>query len=258
MSNTGKVGNQTYQKIKTILVSQPKPTHSAFFKLEEKYGLKIDWRQFIQVEPVDVKTYRKTRIKPDEYSAIIFTSKNSIDHFFRMCEELRMTMSQDTKYFCLSEAIANYLQKFIIYRKRKVLVGKRTIMDMDAAFQKHKDQLKFLLPCSNLGSKNVSKYLDDNGFDWTSAMMYQTVSADLSDLDNVTYDVLVFYSPLGLTSLIENFPKFKQNNTRIAVYGKSTCKAVKDLGFDINIKAPEPDVPSMTVALENYLKISNK
>lgn len=258
MSNTGKVENQTYQKIKTILVSQPKPTHSAFFKLEEKYGLKIDWRPFIQVEPVDVKSYRKLRIKPDEFSGIIFTSKTSIDHFFRLCEELRISMSQDTKYFCLSEAIANYLQKFIVYRKRKVLVGKRTIMDMDAAFQKHKDQLNFLLPCSNLGSRDVSKYLDDNEFTWTSALMYKTVSSDLSDLDDVTYDVLVFYSPLGLQSLMENFPKFEQSGTRIAVYGKSTCKAVKELGLAINIKAPEPDVPSMTVALENYLKISNK
>lgn len=258
MSNTGKVGNQTYHQIKTILVSQPKPTHSAFFKLEEKYGLKIDWRPFIHVEPVDVKAYRKTRIKPDEFSGIIFTSKTAIDHFFRLCEELRISMSQDTKYFCLSEAIANYLQKFIVYRKRKVLVGKRTIMDMDAYFQKHKEQLKFLLPCSNLGSKNVSKYLDDNNFDWTSALMYETVSSDLSDLDDVTYDVLVFYSPLGLESLMKNFPEFEQHQTRIAVYGKSTCKAVKKLGLDINIKAPEPDVPSMAVALENYLKLSNR
>jgi len=256
-SNSEAVG-ESYKKIKTILVSQPKPERSPYFKLEEKYNLQIDWRPFIHVEEVNNKDFRKTRIKPDEFSAIIFTSKNSIDHFFRMCEEMRIKMSQDTKYFCKSEAISNYLQKFIVYRKRKVFTGKRTIDDLKPALNKHKDKEKFLLPCSNLGSQSFSKFLTENGFDWKDAMMYQTVSSDLSDLSDVFYDVLVFFSPLGLKSLLENFPDFKQNDTRIAVYGKTTIAAVEELGLTPNIMAPAPETPSMTMALEKYLVTSNK
>ncbi len=258
MSSNSKAVGGTYKKIKTILVSQPKPERSPYYELEKKYGLQIDWRPFIHVEGVDNKAFRKTRIKPDEYSAIIFTSKNSIDHFFRICEEMRIKMSQETKYFCLSEAISNYLQKFIVYRKRKVFTGKRTIEDLKIALNKHKEKETFLLPCSNLGSKKVSTYLTDNGFNWQDAMMYQTVSSDLSDLEDVFYDVLVFFSPLGLKSLVENFPDFKQNDTRIAVYGTSTIAAVNDLGLTPNIKAPAPETPSMTMALERYLEVSNK
>lgn len=246
-----------YKKIKTILVSQPKPERSPYYKLEESYGLTIDWRQFIHVEPVDSKDFRKTKIKPDGYTAIIFTSKLSIDHFFRICEDLRIKVSGDMKYFCLTEAIANYLQKFITYRKRKVFVGKRTVYDLEAAFMKHKDKEKFLLPCSNLGSKNVSNFLTEKGFDWQDAMMYRTVSSDLSDLSDVKYDVLIFFSPLGIKSLYENFPEFTQDATRIAVFGNSTSKEVLDRGLIIDIKAPSPESPSMTMALENYLKISN-
>ncbi|NNE28996.1 MAG: uroporphyrinogen-III synthase, partial [Saprospiraceae bacterium] len=195
---------------------------------------------------------------PDEYSAIIFTSKNSIDHFFRICDEMRVKMSQDTKYFCLSEAIANYLQKFIVYRKRKVFAGKRTIADLKNQMNKHKAKEKFLMPVSNLGAKRTTDYLNEHEFDWKDALMYRTVCSDLSDLSDVTYDVLVFFSPLGINSLYENFPDFKQKATRIAVYGNSTKKSVLEHGLDINIMAPAPDVPSMTMALEKYLKVSNK
>ncbi|MEL7020441.1 MAG: uroporphyrinogen-III synthase, partial [Bacteroidota bacterium] len=208
-------------------------------------------------EPVTAKEFRKQRIRPDEYSAIIFTSKNSIDHFFRICEDMRIQMSQETKYFCLSEAIANYLQKFIIYRKRKVFAGKRTIQDLATAMKKHRAKEKFLLPCSNLGAKAVSKFLDDNDFNWQDALMYRTVSSDLSDLSDVTYDVLVFFSPLGITSLYENFPDFKQNDTRLAVFGNTTSKAVIERGLKINIKAPAPETPSMTMALEKYIQKAN-
>ncbi|MBR9922042.1 MAG: uroporphyrinogen-III synthase [Bacteroidetes bacterium] len=258
MAANGKAKAEIYKKVKTILVSQPKPERSPYYELEKKYGLQIDWRPFIHVEGVDVKEFRKTRIRPDEYTAIIFTSKNSVDHFFRICEDMRIKMSQDTKYFCLSEAIANYLQKFIVYRKRKVFVGKRKIEDLRTSMMKHKDKEKFLLPCSNLGAKQVSNFLDENGFDWQDAMMYQTVSSDLSDLSDVTYDVLVFFSPLGIKSLYENFPDFTQNDTRMAIYGNSTSKAVEDHGLTINIKAPMPEIPSMTMALEKYLQVSNK
>jgi len=249
---------ETYKKVKSILISQPKPERSPYYDLEKKYDLQIDWRQFIQVEPVSSKDFRKNRIRPDEYSAIIFTSKNAIDHFFRICEEMRIKMSQETKYFCISEAIANYLQKFIVYRKRKVFTGKRKITDLKSYLVKYKATEKFLMPCSNLGAKSVSAFLDELELDWQDAMMYQTVSSDLSDLSDVLYDVLVFFSPLGITSLYENFPDFKQNETRIAVFGNSTSKAVEDRGLDINIQAPAPDTPSMTMALEKYLQNSNK
>lgn len=257
MASSGQVKEETYKRVRTILVSQPKPEKSPYYELEKKYGLQIDWRPFIHVEAVCVKDFRKNRIRPDEFSAVIFTSKNSIDHFFRICEELRVKMSVDTKYFCITEAIANYLQKFIIYRKRKVFVGERAIDDLGPYLKKHKTE-KFLLPCSNLGAKEVTQYLDENGFDWKDALMYNTVSSDLSDLSDVTYDVLVFFSPQGIESLYENFPDFKQNETRIAVFGNSTRHAVEEKGLTANIKAPAPEAPSMTMALDLYLQKSNK
>jgi uroporphyrinogen-III synthase len=257
MAANGKVQEETYKPVKTILISQPKPERSPYYDLEQKYDLTIDWRPFIHVEGVSAKEFRKAKIKPDEYTAVILTSKNAIDHYFRICEEMRIKVSQDMKYFCLSEAIANYLQKFIVYRKRKVFVGKRTIQDLAPALKKHKKE-KFLLPCSNLGAKQVSSYLKENSFDWQDAMMYQTVSSDLSDLSDVTYDVLVFFSPLGIKSLYENFPDFKQNDTRMAVFGNSTSKEVEKQGLTINIKVPAPGITSMATALEKYLEISNK
>ena len=249
---------ESYNRIDSILISQPKPERSPYFDIEKKWGIKIDWRPFIHVEPVTEKEFRKNRLRPDDFTAIIFTSKNSIEHFFRMCEEMRVKMSQQTKYFCLSEAIANYLQKFIVYRKRKVFVGVRKIHDLEASFNKHKDNEKFLLPCSNLGSQDVVKYLEEKEIDFKEAMMYRTVSSDLSDLKDITYDCLVFFSPLGIKSLYENFPDFKQNKTRLAVYGKSTSKAVEERGLTINIQAPTPESPSMSMALTNYLNKSNK
>jgi len=257
MTAKGKILEQKYKKVRTILISQPKPTRSPYYDLEKRYNLQIDWRPFIHVEEVSSKEFRKERIKLEDFTAIIFTSKNSIDHFFRVCEELRVKMSADTKYFCLTEAISNYLQKFIVYRKRKVFVGVRVIEDLDPYFKKHKTE-KFLLPCSNLGAKEVSNYLDENDLDWKDALMYRTVSSDLSDLSDVTYDILVFFSPLGLKSLFENFPDFKQNDTRIAVFGNSTYSAVQELGLTTNIKAPAEGIPSMTMALEKYIQIANK
>jgi len=244
-------------KVKSILVSQPKPERSPFFDLGEKYKLKIDFRPFIHVEDVTEKEFRKTRIRPEEFKTVIFSSRNSIEHFFRISEEMRVKISPDTRYFCLSEAVANYLQKFIVYRKRKVFVGKRSIQDLGNALNKYKTE-KFLLPCSNLGSKPIVKYLTENNFDFQEAMMYRTVASDLSDLRDITYDVLVFFSPLGIESLYENFPQFKQNETRIAVYGKSTQRAVEENGLEINISAPAPETPSMTMALEKYIKIANQ
>lgn len=257
MASNGKANGEAIKPVRTILVSQPKPERSPYYELEKKYGITIDWRPFIHVEGVSTKEFRRQRTRPDEFTAIIFTSKNAVDHFFRLCEEMRVKMSEDTKYFCISEAIANYLQKFIVYRKRKVFPGKKTIEDLRPYMMKHKENERFLLPCSNLGAKEVSTFLNDNKFNWQEALMYQTVSSDLSDLKDITYDVLVFFSPLGIKSLYDNFPDFKQNDTRIAVFGNSTGKAVEDYGLTINIMAPVPDAPSMTMALEKYLAVSN-
>ncbi len=248
---------KTFKPVKTILVSQPQPERSPFSRLEKKYDLKIDWRPFIEVKGLTEKEFRKERIRPDEFSAIIFTSKLSIEHFFRLCKALRIEMSQETKYYCMTEAIANYLQKFIVYRKRKVFFGQRTIQDLAPTLKKHKSKEKFLLPTSNLGSEFVSKYLNDNEFDWTPALMYRTVAADLSDLENVFYDILIFYSPLGIDSLYENFPTFQQKETRLAVAGRKTTKACEDRGLTVNIAPEPPKVPSMEMALDNYLKVSN-
>ncbi len=249
---------ESYDRITSILISQPQPERSPYFEIGEKWGIKIDWRPFIHVEPVTEKEFRKNRLRPDEFSAVIFTSKNSIEHFFRMCEEMRVKMSQQTKYFCLTESIANYLQKFIIYRKRKVFVGTRKINDLETAFNKHKANEKFLLPCSNLGAKDVVSYMEENDINFQEAMMYRTVSSDLSDLKDIVYDCLVFFSPLGIQSLYDNFPKFTQNKTRIAVFGETTSQAVLDRGLDINIKAPMPETPSMSMAITAYLNKSNK
>ncbi len=258
MATNTKEYKESYKEIKTILISQPKPERSPYFDIEEKWNLKIDWRPFIHVEPVGGKEFRRYRIRPDEFSCIIFTSKNSIEHFFRLCEEMRCTMSQNTRYFCLSEAVANYLQKFIVYRKRKVFVGVRKIKDLEASLKKFKATENFLLPCSNLGANEVVSYLTENEYDFKDVVMYKTVASDLSDLSDVTYDVLVFFSPLGIHSLYENFPDFKQNETRLAIYGKSTTQAVLDKGLHPNIVAPAPETPSMSGALMAYLKKSNK
>ena len=259
MAGGSKSNNEeSYDKIESILISQPKPERSPYFDIAEKWGIRIDWRPFIHVEPVTEKEFRKNRLRPDEFTTIIFTSKLSIEHFFRMCEEMRVKMSQQTKYYCLTEAIANYLQKFIVYRKRKVFVGTRKIADLSTAFNKHKATEKYLLPCSNLGSKDVVTYLKENEINYQEAMMYRTVSSDLSDLSDITYDCLVFFSPLGIESLYDNFPEFKQNKTRLAIYGNKTSAAVVDKGLKINIKAPSPETPSMSGALTNYLNLSNK
>jgi uroporphyrinogen-III synthase len=248
---------QDLTPVRTILVSQPQPERSPFARLEKKYNLKIDWRQFIEVQGLTEKEFRKERIRPDEFSAIIFTSKQAIEHFFRLCKAMRIEMSQETKYYCMTEAIANYLQKFIVYRKRKVFFGQRTIQDLAPTLKKHRSKEKFLLPTGNLGAAFVSKYMDDNNFDWQPAMMYRTVSSDLSDLEDVFYDILIFYSPLGIDSLYENFPTFEQKETRLAVAGSKTTKACVDRGLAVNIAPDPPKVPSMEMALDNYLKQSN-
>lgn len=246
-------------KVKTILVTQPKPEteKSPYFDLADKYKLKIDFRPFIQVEPISSKDFRKDKVNIAEHTAVILTSRNAADHFFRICQELRVNVPETMKYFCVSESTAYYLQKFVVYRKRKIFFGKQTIADLMDVLKKHKKE-KFLVPCTDIHKQEIFDTLDTQGLDYTKAVIYRTVASDLADLANVNYDVLVFFSPSGITSLLKNFPKFKQNTTRIAAFGPTTAQAVLDAGLRLDIQAPVPMAPSMTMALEQYIKKANK
>ena len=246
-------------KVKTILVTQPKPEtdKSPYYDLAKKFSLKIDFRPFIQVEPIPAKDFRKAKVNLAEHTAVILTSRNAADHFFRVCNELRVTVPETLKYFCISESTAYYLQKFVVYRKRKIFFGKQTISDLMDVIKKHKKE-KFLVPCTDIHKQEIFETLDTHHIDYTKAVIYRTVASDLSDLANVNYDVLVFFSPSGITSLLKNFPKFKQNNTRIAAFGPTTAQAVLDAGLRLDIQAPVPAAPSMTMALEQYIKKANK
>ncbi len=246
-------------KVKTILVSQPEPKmeNSPYLRLIEKEKVKVDFRPFIHVEGVDAKSVRQQKIDLNNYSAIILTSRNSVDHFFRIAEEMRFKVPDTMKYFCQSEAVAYYLQKYVVYRKRKIYVGKRNFGDLIPLFKKYKDE-EFLLPSSDSLKDTVPETLDNLDITWTRGIFYKTVISDLSDLRDVYYDVLVFFSPSGIESLLKNFPDFKQNNTRIAVFGNSTVKAATDAGLRIDIQAPTPETPSMTMALQKYITSVNK
>lgn len=246
-------------KVKTILVSQPEPKveNSPYFDLQQKYKVKIDFRSFIHVEGVSAKEVRAQKIDLNQYTAIILTSKNSIDHFFRVADEMRYKVPETLKYFCQSEAIAFYLQKYVVYRKRKIYVGQKDFADMSNLMKKYKDE-KFLLPASDQLNPEAVITLNSLKVDWTQGTFYKTVMSDLSDLANVYYDVLAFFSPTGIKSLFKNFPDFEQNNTKIAVFGSSTQKEALDYGLKVDIMAPTAEAPSMTMALEKYVAKNNK
>ena len=246
-------------KVKSILVSQPEPgtAKSPYYELAEKNGLKIDFRPFIQVEGVSAKEFRQTRIHILDHSAVIFTSRTAIDHFFRISQELRITIPDTMKYFCISEATAFYLQKYIVYRKRKIFYADGRFSDLTSVMKKHKDE-KFLVPLSDIHKQEIPTLLDKEGYKYTKAILYRTVSSDLSDLSDIKYDVLVFFSPSGIKSLFQNFPDFSQNDTLIACFGPTTAKAVRDAGLRLDIEAPTSQAPSMTMALEQYIKKNNK
>jgi uroporphyrinogen-III synthase len=254
-----KVKEPNSLKVKSILVSQPKPEteKSPYFDLAKKCNVKIDFRPFIHVEGITAADFRKDRINIAEHTAIILTSKNAVDHFFRICQETRVAIPDTLKYFCISESTAYYLQKYVVYRKRKIFHGKQTFLDLIDIIKKHKEE-KFLLPCSDKHKEEVPEVLDQLNINYTKAILYKTVCSDLSDLADVNYDVLVFFSPSGIKSLFQNFPKFKQNNTRIAAFGPTTAKAVKEAGLKLDIHAPMPAAPSMTMALEQYISKANK
>ncbi len=263
MMSTIKYDKKRLNEVKTILVSQPKPkvTNTPFHKLAEKYNLKVDFVPFIKIEPVTIKEFRKQKINILDHSAIIFTSRNAVDHFFRISDGMNITVPTDMKYFCISEQTANYLQKYIVIRKRKIFIGERTISELiltiKEVMKKFPDE-KYLFPCSNITRDNISEFLKETNSKFTEAIIYNTVPSDLKKLKKVTYDILVFYTPSGINSLVKNFPDFIQNNTRIACFGRNTAISVKENKLKLDIKAPTKDVPSMTRTIELYIKESNK
>ncbi|TVR71620.1 MAG: uroporphyrinogen-III synthase [Marinilabiliales bacterium] len=247
-------------KIKKILVSQPKPENdkSPYLEMAERNNLKIEFRPFIKVEGVSAKEFRQKRIDLLEHTAVIFTSRTAIDHYFRMAEDLRVVIPDSMKYFCLSESIALYLQKYIVYRKRKIFYGQNVLKDLvEQEVKKHSGE-RFLVPLSDQHKPEIPRVLDKNKINYTKAILYRTVSSDLSDLSDVNYDMLVFYSPSGIKSLYQNFPDFEQNNTKIACFGPHTARAIKKAGLRLDIEAPTKEAPSMTMALEMFIREYNK
>ncbi len=242
-------------KIKSILISQPAPSNgkSPYFEIAEKHKVKIDFRSFIHVEGVGAREFRKEKINILDHTAVILTSRNAVDHFFRLCEEMRITVPDTMKYFCISESTAYYLQNYIVYRKRKVFVGNLRFEELMDLIKKHKGE-RFLLPCSDIQKSAIPDLLDKEKINYTKAVMYRTVASDLSDLKDIKYDMLVFFSPSGIESLFKNFPDFKQDKTKIAAFGPTTAKAVTDHGLTCDLNAPLPNAPSMSMAIEQFLK----
>ena len=246
------------KKVKTILITQPKPEgKSPYVSLEKKYKVKIDFRPFMHLEEISAMEFKEQRISILNHDSVIFTSKKAMDHYFGMMEKLRLRVPDFTKYFCVSEAIAHYLQNYITFRKRKIFTGEQTLASLIPIMQKHKDS-KFLYPCSDLLKNKVNVLLEESGLQYTKAQMYKVACSDLCDLSDVKYDVLVFFSPTGIKSLLENFPDFKQEETRLAIFGPTTLKSVEENGLRADISAPNKKAPSMLMALDQYIKEANK
>ncbi len=241
--------------IKKVLVSQPKPASekSPYFDIAEKYGVSIDFHPFIKVEALSSKEFRQQRISILDHSAVIFTARTAIDHFFQLCKELRLVIPDTMKYFCMTEAIAVYLQKYIVYRKRKVFFGTGKPEDLVTIIAKHAKE-KYLIPLSDVHKEDLMSLLDAKKINYTKAIMYRTVSNEFAEDEKLDYDMLVFFSPAGIASLMKNFPDFKQGDIRIGCFGPTTAKAVRDAGFRLDMEAPTPEAPSMTAALDLYLK----
>jgi len=248
-------------KIKHILIAQPQPEgpKSPYFDLAERHKLKITFSPFVKVEGVAGKDFRKQRISLNDYSGIIFTSRNAIDHFFRICDELRVKMSQETKFFCTSEAIALYLQKYTQYRKRKVFYGDmNNNKELRTLLIKHRDATRFLYICAEVRKDEIPAFMAANNFNYAEGTMYRTVPNDLKTVKPSEYDLLVFFSPSGIHSLFNSFPKFKQDKLKIGAYGKTTADAVLDKGLKLHIMAPLGNTPTILVALDQYLKDLHK
>ena len=244
------------KKVKKILIAQPKPEgeKSPYFDLAKKYSVNIEFFPFIVVEGVPAKDFRKQKVEILAYSAVIFTSRNAIDHFFRTCEEMKISVSQDTKYFCITEAVALYLQKFILYRKRKVFYGadgsNSSLFDV---INKHKDNEKFLYPCSESFDSEITNWLKTHNCEFATPVLYKIISNDIKEVIAKKFDVICFFTPGGVKSLMENFPDYKQNSTKLGAFGANTFKAAKAAGLVLDIKAPLPQTPSMISALEKFI-----
>jgi uroporphyrinogen-III synthase len=257
----GKAGTPVINRLK-VLITQPRPESekSPYFELSRKYDVELDFHPFIKLEPILAKEFRKQKIDIQNHTAVILTSRNAIDHFFRVCEEMKVSVSQDTKYFCITEAVALYLQKFILYRKRKVFYGadgtNKSLFDV---INKHKTNEKFLYVCSeNQQDSEITGWLKANNCDFSLAFMYRTVSNDVKEVLKKEYDVICFFTPSGVKSLFDNAPKFRQNGTVIGAFGNNTSKAISEAGLLLTIKAPEPQAPSMVAALEKFLVAETK
>jgi len=246
-------------KIRKILVSQPEPSNpkSPYFELAKKYNLKIDFKPFIEIEGISVKDFRQQKINILEFSAVIFTSKTGIDHFFRICSELRTSVPDTMKYFCITENVAFYLQKYIVYRKRKIFHGKARFQDLIDVINKHRED-NFFVPLSEPHNAEIPEMLDKHNIKYSIGTLYKTISTDFSSVKDFDYDILVFYSPSGIKSLKENFPGFVQGDVKIAAFGPTTACAVAQEGLRLDIDAPNPKAPSMTMALDEFLKEHNK
>ncbi len=255
--------DQKAKPIQKILITQPKPESekSPYFELERKYKVKLDFQPFIRLEGIPARDFRRQKIEIASYTAVIFTSRNAIDHFFRTCEEIKVSVSQDTKYFCITEAVALYLQKFILYRKRKVFYGADgSNKSMFEVINKHKSNEKFLYVCSeNQQDNDIVNWLKSNNCEFALAFMYRTQSNDVKDmLTKTNYDVICFFTPSGIRSLFDNLPGYKQNGTVIGAFGSNTTKAAQEAGLDPQIVAPQPKSPSMVSALDHYLATVNR
>lgn len=255
------VSNYPKNKVKTLLISQPKPVEgdkNPYLDLGKKYNLLPTFRQFIKIEGLNSQDFRTQRVDILEHGAVILTSRLSVDHYFRLCNEMRITVPESMKYFCINEQTAYYLQKYIQYRKRKIFFGHGTILDLVDVIRKNKDE-KFLLPASDVTKEQIVDFLDELKITYTKATFYRTVSANLSDIKSLNdYDMLVFFTPAGIKSLKQNFPNFKQGSTRIAAFGHVAAQTVKDLGYRLDIFAPNPQNPSMSGAIDAYIKEANK
>ncbi len=245
--------------VKSLLISQPKPSDdkSPYHKLAEKFNLEIEFRPFIKVEGLSYKDFRKQKIEILDHTAVIFTSRNAVDNFFRICKEGKVEVPAEMKYFCINEQTAFYLQKYITIRKRKLFVGTKAAKELIEIIKKHPAE-KFLYPCSDIRKEDIPSYLKENGYTYTEATFYRTVANDLTDIKEITYDMIAFFSPSGVKSLFTNFPEFNQSNVRIAAFGPTTAQAVRDAGLRLDVEAPHPNAPSMTGAIELYLKEVNK
>lgn len=242
--------------IKKILVSQQTPVNNTpYATLQEKYGVEIEFKQFFKIEPLTSREFRAQRVNILDYTAIIFSSRHAIDAFFHLCEELRVKVPETMKYFCTTEAVAMYLQKHIVYRKRKIFFGNGTPQSIiEAIGSKHKGE-KFLITTSDSGNnESMTKLFEQNGLDYLAAAFVKSVSQDLKEIDLNSYDLIVFYNPSDVNSLFENFPEFKQNDIKFISYGKSIVKAMDEAKLEIAIKAPNPDCTSVASAIEYYLK----